>query len=140
MKKVPLASAPPGPINRPGVEPPAGIFHAGLCFSQTSCAELARREACGGGQEEEGEPWGCCLVDKQDVYSGEKEEEARERSYWCLGLSFLPSPPCSAHTHSTAPGAAPRTSTLKDLRTDRRTHILTPYNKGIPWTSLCSHF
>lgn len=52
-----------------------GTFHAGLWFSQTSCAGLSCPEPWGG-QEEEGEPWGYCLVDKQDVYSVEEKEEA----------------------------------------------------------------
>ena len=52
-----------------------GTFHAGLWFSQTSCAGLVSPEPWGG-QKEGGKPWGYCLVDKQDVYSVEEKEEA----------------------------------------------------------------
>lgn len=60
----------------------------------TSCAGLAGPEPCRG-QEEECEPWGHCLVDKQDVYSVEEKEEAQDEA--AGARSFLPAFPFRFH-------------------------------------------
>jgi len=103
-----------------------GTFQAGLWFSQTSCAGLASPEPRRG-QEEECEPRGYCLMDKQDFIQWRRKRRPRDEA---AGAPVFPSclPPSDFTNAESCTGV--RGPGPKDGQTD--THMQTSYNKGAP--------